>query len=155
MITFFSFCSLKVRKSQVTIKIASHNKLTCWCYAFDCYASRLNASRSLSSVSAGRSSVSAHDSHQQGLVEQNARYAQHVLIMIEYVPLAVLWHCIYFVRLPFLDYKFFLGYKYVRIDHRHWFHWTAVWLQLHVSLVHVSACSFTVSQTSDLVLVVW
>ena len=25
---------------------------------------------------------------------------------------------------------------YVCMDHRHWFHWTAVWLQLHVSLVH-------------------
>ena len=40
------------------------------------------------------------------------------------------------------------------IDHRHWFHWTAVWLQLHVSLVHVSACSFAVSQASDLALLV-
>ena len=27
---------------------------------------------------------------------------------------------------------------YVCIDHRHWFHWTAVWLQLHVSLLHVN-----------------
>ena len=35
---------------------------------------------------------------------------------------------------------------WVCIDHRHWFHWTAVWLQLHVSLVYVSACSFAVSQ---------
>ena len=40
------------------------------------------------------------------------------------------------------------------IDHRHWFHWTAVWLQLHVSLVHVSACSFAVSQASYLALLV-
>ena len=38
--------------------------------------------------------------------------------------------------------------------YRHWFHWTAVWLQLHVSLVHVSACSFAVSQASDLALLV-
>ena len=42
----------------------------------------------------------------------------------------------------------------VCIDHRHWSHWTAVWLQLHVSLVHVSACSFAVSQASDLALLV-
>ena len=39
-------------------------------------------------------------------------------------------------------------------DHCHWFHWTAVWLQLHVSLVHVSSCSFAVSQASDLTLLV-
>ena len=39
---------------------------------------------------------------------------------------------------------------YIFIDHRHWFHWTAVRLQLHASLVHVSACSFAVSQASDL-----
>ena len=43
---------------------------------------------------------------------------------------------------------------YVCIDHRHWFHWTAVWLQLHVSLVHGSACSFAASQASDLTLLV-
>ena len=36
----------------------------------------------------------------------------------------------------------------------HWFHWTAVSLQLHVSLVHVSACSFAVSQAGDLELLV-
>ena len=31
-----------------------------------------------------------------------------------------------------------------------WIKWTDVWLELHVSLVHVSACSFAVSQASDL-----
>ena len=40
------------------------------------------------------------------------------------------------------------------IDHHHWFPETAVWLQLHASLVHVSACSFAVSQASDLGLLV-
>ena len=45
-------------------------------------------------------------------------------------------------------------YIFVSPFHRHWFHWTAVWLQLHVSLVHVSACSFAVSQASDLALLV-
>ena len=44
---------------------------------------------------------------------------------------------------------------YLCIDHCHWVHWTAVWLQLHVSLVHVSTCSFVVSQASDLALLVW
>ena len=39
---------------------------------------------------------------------------------------------------------------YECIDHCYWFHCIAVWLQLHVSLVHISACSFAVSQTSDL-----
>ena len=34
------------------------------------------------------------------------------------------------------------------------FQWTAVWLQLHASLVHVSACSFAVSQESELALLV-
>ena len=33
-------------------------------------------------------------------------------------------------------------------------HLTDQWLQLHVSLVHVSACSFAVSQASDLALLV-
>ena len=31
----------------------------------------------------------------------------------------------------------------------HWFHWTAVWLQLQVSLVHVSACSFAMSSLRE------
>ena len=31
---------------------------------------------------------------------------------------------------------------------------TELWLQLHVSLVYVSACSFAVSQASDLALLV-
>ena len=55
------------------------------------------------------------------------------------------WWIVYLCSLPLL---------YVCIDHRHWFHWTAVWLQLHVSLVHISACSFAVSQASDLALLV-
>ena len=38
--------------------------------------------------------------------------------------------------------------------YRHWFHWTAVWLQLHVSLVQVSACPFGMSQASDLAFLV-
>ena len=36
----------------------------------------------------------------------------------------------------------------------YWFHWTAVWQQLHVSIVHVNACSFALSQASDLALLV-
>ena len=31
---------------------------------------------------------------------------------------------------------------YVYIDHRHWFYWTAVWLQLHISLVYVNKRMF-------------